>query len=168
MTILIVVQAWRAYLQFQEFVILTDQRSLTQLAEQQLHTQWQQKVFTKLLGLQYRIVYRKGTDNRAADALSRCPASSDSCVALTTLIPSWLSLITVSYEGDSFVQQMIAKLSLDSTVAPNYTLQSGILRYKNRIWVGTASDIQHRLIAAFHESAWGGHSGVPVTLMRLK
>jgi hypothetical protein len=51
MTILIVVQAWRAYLQFQEFVILTDQRSLTQLAEQQLHTQWQQKVFTKLLGL---------------------------------------------------------------------------------------------------------------------
>lgn len=105
------------------------------------------------MGLQYRIVYRKGVENRAADALSRCPPSSDSCAALTTLVPSWLTLVTASYDGDSFMQDMIAKLSLDPNAAPNYTLQSGILRYKNRIWVGTASDIQNRLIAAFHDSA---------------
>ena len=35
----------------QEFVILTDQKSLTQLTDQRLHTHWQQKVFSKLLGL---------------------------------------------------------------------------------------------------------------------
>jgi hypothetical protein len=44
---------------------------LIHLNEQQLHTPWQQKVFTKLLGLRYKIVYRKGTENQAADALSR-------------------------------------------------------------------------------------------------
>jgi len=38
MAILLVVQNWRPYLQFQEFTILTDQRSLTQLSEQRLHT----------------------------------------------------------------------------------------------------------------------------------
>jgi hypothetical protein len=29
------------------------------------------KVFTKLLGLQYKIVYKKGTENRVANALSK-------------------------------------------------------------------------------------------------
>lgn len=34
MAILLAVQLWRPYLQFQEFVILTDQKSLTQLTDQ--------------------------------------------------------------------------------------------------------------------------------------
>lgn len=51
MAILLAVQSWRSYLQFQEFVILTDQKSLIQLGDQRLHTTWQQKVFSKLLGL---------------------------------------------------------------------------------------------------------------------
>ena len=63
MAILLVVQNWRSYLQFQEFVILTDQKSLTQLTDQHLHTHWQQRIFSKLLGLQYRIVYRPSADN---------------------------------------------------------------------------------------------------------
>ena len=39
--------------------------------DKRLTTQWQHKSLTKLLGLQYRIVYKKGVDNRVADALSR-------------------------------------------------------------------------------------------------
>ena len=41
MAILLAVQQWRPYLQFQEFTILMDQRSLTQLGDQRLHTHWQ-------------------------------------------------------------------------------------------------------------------------------
>lgn len=70
LAILMAVEQWRSYLQLAEFQILTDHKSLVQLEEQHLHTPWQQKVFTRLLGLQYRIVYRKGADNGAADALS--------------------------------------------------------------------------------------------------
>jgi hypothetical protein len=33
MAILLVVQAWRPYLQFQEFLILADKKSLTQLTD---------------------------------------------------------------------------------------------------------------------------------------
>ena len=51
MAILLAVQTWRPYLQFQEFTILTDHKSLTQLGDQRLHTDWQHKVFSKLLGL---------------------------------------------------------------------------------------------------------------------
>ena len=51
LAILEAVHQWRHYLQFAEFLIYTDQKSLVQLSEQRLHTPWQQKVFAKLLGL---------------------------------------------------------------------------------------------------------------------
>lgn len=51
MAILLAVEQWRTYLQLAEFTICTDQRSLIHLNEQRLHIAWQQKVFTKLLGL---------------------------------------------------------------------------------------------------------------------
>jgi hypothetical protein len=76
MVILLALEHWHSYLQHAEFQITTDHRSLVQLTEQRLHTPWQQKVFTKLIGLQYQIVYRKGSDNGAANAdsltLSSC------------------------------------------------------------------------------------------------
>lgn len=56
LAIILAVQQWRPYLQHSEFIIYTDQKSLSQLTEQRLHTHWQQKVFTKLLGLQYKVV----------------------------------------------------------------------------------------------------------------
>lgn len=70
LAILLAVDHWRSYLQQQEFVILTDHHSLMHLNEQRLHTSWQHKAFTKLLGLQFKICYRKGSSNAAADAIS--------------------------------------------------------------------------------------------------
>ena len=90
MAILLAIQNRRSYLQFQEFVILTDQKSLTKLTDQRLHTHLQQQVFSKLLGLQYRIVYRPGTDNRATDALSRLGPTSVVYATVTTLVPNWI------------------------------------------------------------------------------
>jgi hypothetical protein len=67
-------------------VIHTDQQSLVHLNEQRLHTPWQQKVFTKLLGLNYKIVYRRGVENSAADALSRKPAT-DQLMTISFVTP---------------------------------------------------------------------------------
>ena len=65
------VERWRPYLQRQEFVIKTDHKSLAYLNEQNLHSEMQRKAMTRLMGLQFRVVYRKGKENLAADALSR-------------------------------------------------------------------------------------------------
>jgi ribonuclease HI len=81
---ILLAQQWRAYLQHSEFTIFTDQKSLTQLTEQRLHTQWQQKVFTKQMGLQYRVVYKWGIDNRVADALSRKSSHDMVCAAVSS------------------------------------------------------------------------------------
>jgi len=60
LAILLAVQQWRSYLQIGEFIIKTDHQSLTHLVDQRLHTKWQQKSLTKLMGTQYKIVYKKG------------------------------------------------------------------------------------------------------------
>lgn len=87
LAILVAVDLWWHYLQCGQFTIYTDQRSLVHLNEQRLHTPWQQKVFTRLLGLQYKIVYKQGSDNRVADALSR-QSSSDQVLAISSCTPS--------------------------------------------------------------------------------
>jgi hypothetical protein len=68
---ILAVDKWRQYLQRQEFVIKTDHKSLAYLNDQVLQSELQRKAMTKLIELQFRIVYRKGKENMAADALSR-------------------------------------------------------------------------------------------------
>lgn len=145
---------------------MTDHRSLVQLTEQRLHTPWQQKVFTKLMGLQYRIVYRKGAGNGAADALSRAPSSQ--LAAVSVCQPQWVDEVIASYAGDDHAKELLTELSIDSAAMPNFTLRDGLLCYKSRIWVGHNLQLHSKLISAVHDTALGGHSGISVTYSRLK
>jgi hypothetical protein len=58
-------------------------------------------------------------------------------------------------------------LTLDSDVVPHFTLQQGLLRYKNMIWIGLDYALHSELISAFHALAVGGHSGISVTYRRM-
>ena len=111
MAILTAIDHWRHYLQLKEFHIVTDHRSLAQLDEQRLHTPWQKKMFSRLLGLQYRIMYKKGSENGAADALSRHPQLTQTCLAVCSCTPQWLSNIMDSYTHDDMLREMLAKLA---------------------------------------------------------
>jgi len=72
------------------------------------------------------------------------------------------------YKDDESIIALLSKLAIDPTAVPHFTLQNGLLRYKNRIWLCTNKDLQLKIIQACHDSPVGGHSGVPVTYMRLK
>jgi len=133
-----------------------------------LNTPWQQKVFTKLIGFQYKIVYKQSSENSVADALSRRAHSDGHLLSISSCSPTWLQEVLQSYQNDEFASSTIAKLSVDSAAVPNYTLIDGILRYKNNILVGSDLALQHKLISALHNSIIGGHSGVLVTLRRLQ
>jgi hypothetical protein len=166
LAILMAVDQWRSYLQHAEFHIVTDHKSLVQLMEQRLHTPWQQKVFARLLGLQYRIIYRKGTDNGAADSLSRAPHAH--CSAMSVCQPQWLDEVRQSYVSDAAAQELYRKLSSSTVVIPHFTLADGLIRYKGRLWIGADSALQSKLLQAMHSTAIGGHSGIPVTYRRMK
>lgn len=74
LAIIMAVDHWRPYLQSAEFVIHTDQRSLIHLEDQRISTPWQQKVMMKLVGLRYRIVYKreKITEQLMLSRVARC------------------------------------------------------------------------------------------------
>lgn len=86
MAILLAVEKWRPYLQNQEFLIKTDHKSLLHLSEQRILTKLQQKALLKLMDLQFKIIYKQGMHNQAADALSRYPADN-SVMALASCSP---------------------------------------------------------------------------------
>ncbi|CAD6260028.1 unnamed protein product [Miscanthus lutarioriparius] len=154
--------------QLAEFVIYTDQKALIHLNDQRLHTVWQQRVFTKLLGLQYRIVYKKGCDNSAADSLSRRVHPEEICCAVSVVSPQWCTDIISGYQRDHHSSTMLAKLATDPAAVPHFTIDHGLLKFKNRIWVGTNTALQQQLIEALHSSPFGGHSGIPATLKRIQ
>ncbi|WVZ79744.1 hypothetical protein U9M48_027288 [Paspalum notatum var. saurae] len=168
LAILLAVEQRRCYLQHGEFVIFTDHRSVAHLSDQRLHTVWQQKVFTKLLGLQYQILYKKGTENGVAVALSRRSHLPQQCNALSVASSTWLQSVLASYNNDADAQSKLAQLAIDPLAVPHFSLYNGLLKYKTRIWIGSESKLQNDIIKAFHSSAVGGHSGVLVTLRKLK
>lgn len=59
LALIMAVTQWKPYLQHKEFLILTDQKSLVHLGERHIQQSMQQKAFIKLLGLQYKILYKK-------------------------------------------------------------------------------------------------------------
>jgi transposase InsO family protein/ribosomal protein L21E len=166
LAILLAVEKWRQYLQTSEFVIYSDHRSLSHLTEQKLTTPWQQRVFSKLLGLQYKVVYRKGSDNTAADALSRRPTSE--LFSISSATPDWLLQVLDSYSRDEQAQKLLTALAVSPDTLGHYTLKTGLIRYKGRVWIGNDTSLQLQIMSAMHDSPIGGHSGFPVTYRRIK
>lgn len=167
MALMMAVDRWRPYLQRQEFQIHTDHKSLTFLEDQQLHSELQKKAMAKLLGLQFRIVYKKGKDNIAADALSRF-SHVMALQAISELQPKWILEVINSYNTDLHAQQLLTELAIHSPDDKGYSLHKGIIRLGQQIWIGNNTALRTKLIASCHASAAGGHSGILATYHRLK
>jgi hypothetical protein len=164
------VDHWRAYLQPAEFVIHTDQKSLIHLEDQRITTPWQQKVMIKLLGLRYKVVYKKGPENCAADALSRCPhPAQGELAAVSVCLPSWLEEVQQGYNLDPATQKLLVQMTSDPSQGPRFfTLTDGVLRVQGRIWVGQNAAVQQKILSALHTNALGGHSGFNVMYRRVR
>ncbi|KAJ4788261.1 polyprotein [Rhynchospora pubera] len=176
LSLLTAVSKWRHYISNRPFVIKTDQISLKHLLEQKIHTAMQHKGLSKLLGLDYTIEYKKGVENKVADALSRREGLSGDCVvqiaglsAISELLPSWMEEVQLSYEGDPWIASMKAKAADQQESANNeITNNQGLLRYRNRICVGNHGNWRTQMIKAVHDSSIGGHSGIINTYKRVK
>ncbi|WVZ89869.1 hypothetical protein U9M48_036220 [Paspalum notatum var. saurae] len=167
MAILMAVEKWRPYLQNGEFILRTDHKSLLYLTEQRASTKLQLKAVLKLMDLRYKIVYKKGCINVAADALSRCPQSA-SVVAVSECTPAWLERVVAGYEDDTVSKQLLTELSISSPNGRGFSLLNGIIRFKGRVWLGTNSLAHQHVMQALHSSGLGGHSGFHVTYHRIK
>ena len=87
-------------------MIKIDHKSLCHLEDQVLGSDLQKKAMTKLVGLQFKFEYRKGEDNKAADALSRV-GHAFALQAISTAQPVWLQEVVNSYAVDSEAQELL-------------------------------------------------------------
>jgi hypothetical protein len=100
MAILLAVEKWRSYLQHAEFLIRTDHKSLLHLTEQRVTSRIQQKALLKLMDLQFKICYKQGALNLAADALSRCHSEAV-VLPISFCNAEWLDRVKLGYVDDS-------------------------------------------------------------------
>ncbi|KAG8087040.1 hypothetical protein GUJ93_ZPchr0010g8809 [Zizania palustris] len=166
LAVLMVVDRWRSYLLRGPFTIYTDHKSLCQLDTQVLTSEMQRKAMTKLIGLQYKFQYKKGVDNSAADALSRV-GHMFQLQAISGVQPVWLQEVLNSYVVDTKAQDLMRELAITGKNEQGYELVHGLIKHNGKIWIGANSSLQTKLIAAFHSSAVGGHSGMQATYQRL-
>lgn len=120
------------------------------------------------MDLRFRIQYKQGPSNRAADALSRMNADENTVAAISVIQPTWLLILQEGYLEDSKAKTKLAELSVQSPDAKGYSLVNGIIKYQDRIWVGINAIAQRHILQALHSSALGGHSGVNATYQRVK
>jgi len=154
MAIMLAVDKWRAYLQNQEFVIKTDHRSLAHITDQRVATKIQQKAILKMMDLQYRVIYKQGTANQAADALSRCPQHVSIC-AISALYPEWLEKVKMGYQDDPKALQLLQELSEGDIALSGFSLKDGIIRLNSKIWLGANDLAQQHILQAVHQSGVG-------------
>jgi hypothetical protein len=167
LALILAVTKWKPYLQHREFTILTDHRSLVHLGEQKLQEGMQQKAFLKLLGLQYKIQYKKGLENKAADALSR-QETHEEVQAISVSTPRWLEIVIEGYANDDQAQSLLKELALTGTNDKGYSMVDGVIRYKGRVWLGHHTEAHRAVMLALHASGLGGHSGIKATYNKIK
>ncbi|KOM57691.1 hypothetical protein LR48_Vigan11g072400 [Vigna angularis] len=171
MALVLAIQHWRPYLLGQKFVVFTDQKSLRYLLEQRITTQSQQNWLAKLLGYEFEIKYRTGASNHVADGLSRKGMEEEETDKMLRMIsrPYWLEFQEIMEEGekDARLQKVFEELRVDPNSHPAYTLEHGRLHYKGRLVLSAKSVWIPRLLAEFHSSVTGGHSGVYRTYRRV-
>ena len=67
---------------------------------------WQHKVLTKMMSFNFKILYKKGSDNNVADALSRA-THQEEIVAVSVLQPIWLTELQETYLQDAELSELL-------------------------------------------------------------
>lgn len=86
-------------------------------------------MYTKLVGLQYRVVYKPGNSNVAIDALSRHPSPPAQLQAISLSTPDWLNAVVEGYSQDPGALSLIQELSVSPDSHKPFTLNNGVLWY---------------------------------------
>ncbi|KAL8103703.1 hypothetical protein AgCh_028050 [Apium graveolens] len=136
MTIVLSVQKWRPYLLGHPFIIRTDQKSLKFLLEQREIGLDYQRWVSKLMGYQFKIEYKPGIVNNAADALSRINPTEVEFSAMTSVAGvDWTDLVQL-IQKDPFIQQLHTDLVNHTTSLKGFELVQGVRLSREWYWTG--------------------------------
>ena len=112
------------------------------------------------MGYQFRIDYKVGNSNKAADALSRIheenvteePKPTALCLSLVSQ-PSSEILAALDKENGSlpYMKQLHQRYAADSLTS-NFSVQGGLLLFRHRYYLSPHSSLKTMLLKEFHET----------------
>lgn len=76
---------------------------------------------SKLMGFNFKIHYKEGTENVAADALSRKPAAELLLLMLDNAKEGLLEQIKITWSTDPILQKIITEIQQDPSKHPKFT-----------------------------------------------
>jgi hypothetical protein len=107
------------------------------------------------MDLQYKIIYKQGPTNLAADALSRCHPV-DTVAPIVLCRPVWVDRVKEGYADDDKATQLLNELKTVGGVLGAFTLTDGLIRHHGRIWLGSNQLAHQYVLQAVHSSGIGG------------
>ena len=109
-------------------------------------------------------MYKKGSDNAAADALSRLEGHGELlAIVVSTIIIDLYDKIVKSWKTDAQVQDIVQKLQSGQPTKKHYVWVNGRLLRKNRLVVRNDKQLRTQLLKHIHEGVIGGHSCIQPT-----
>lgn len=132
--ILIAVKKWSVYLLGRQFFIKTDNHSLKFLLDQSTKTPAQQKWVFKMMGYDFKLVYREGIHNIVVDALSR--GHYIELQALFVFQTNLLNMIKKSWLQYPTIIHLIQNTKASTEGSNKYTRIADQLRRKGKIVIG--------------------------------
>jgi len=139
------------------FIIHIDQKSLKFLQDRRVLGADQFKSTSKLMGFDFEIIYKPGSDNRAADPLSRRMTYSAISMIHFADYEEWEAEVM----HDNKLQVVIHDLIADGASHLNYSFQDRKLFYKikpGKLVLPRNSSKIPTLLQEYHSSPIGGHS----------
>lgn len=141
--------------------IRTDHHSLKNLLNQVIQTSEQQYFLCKLLGYSYTIVYERGRENLAADALSRLPTEEEDDIKSEQLMalmcqpmPAWLDQLREENRSDPWLVNIYYPVR--NQAAPlGFDIHDGFVIFQNRYCLGPKSTLCALVLHEFYGSQLG-------------
>ncbi|XP_071714207.1 uncharacterized protein [Rutidosis leptorrhynchoides] len=113
-------------------------------------------------------VYKRGSENGAADALSRVEHGNQLfALCVTSILTDIEDKVITSVENDIDLQQLKAKLIMNPASSKHYVITNDRLTRKARLVVGNDLSLRRAIVQHFHNDASGGHSGVSSTFQKV-
>lgn len=182
LAILWAIEYFRPYLEGQHFTVETDHRGLQWLRSIKNPAGRLMRWALRLQEFDFNIIYRPGTTNQAADALSRCymVAALDATAGDdpdTDEMPIAMDTIREQQDLDVAIQNLKQQLK-DGKDLDGYVLEQDVLyKYqplkddddgRSSLRIVIPPSLVEKLISIFHDHALSGHAGSWKTLRRLQ
>ncbi|KAL4088680.1 hypothetical protein QTP88_023764 [Uroleucon formosanum] len=170
---------FRQYFHGRTFTVWTDHKNLIQLQTIKSESTILNRLRTKLIGFDFKIIYKKGIFNQAADFLSRYPIENN--VITTNLNEHQINIVEpvnlkILQARDNYLKNIITVLENSEIVdikwknkAKSYTLnnKNGLIYYKEKInghpklVLAIPEILTNEVIQNFHDNKMSGaHLGV--------